>query len=146
MPFLYFFPSHGKACTWRSPLFSRLHQEEGGQGVSEQTEFNHIFPPLATQAHCCFDAPDKENLCVFFFCPRNKASHCQPWETQNIPAGQEFFMDISSAQRRKGEKKAPNYSKFMVIALMRQNPLECKHAQQYTKKQSKKKCLIQAVL
>lgn len=48
-------------------------------------------------------------------------------------------MDISSAQREKGKKT--NYSKFMVIALMRQSPLECKHAQQYTKKQSKKSVL-----
>lgn len=54
-------------------------------------------------------------------------------------------MDISSALREKGKNKT-NYSKFMVIALMRQSPLECKHAQQYTKKQSKKKWFIQAVL
>jgi len=60
---------------------------------------------------------------------------------QNIPAGQELFMDISSAQREKGKKKATNYSEFTVIALMRQSPLECKHAQQYTKKQSKKSVL-----
>lgn len=56
-------------------------------------------------------------------------------------------MDICSAQREKGEKKkATNYSKFTVIALMRQSPLECKHAQQYAQKQSKRKCFIQAVL
>lgn len=54
-------------------------------------------------------------------------------------------MDISSAQREKG-KKSNKYSKFTVIALMRQSPLECKHAQQYAQKQSKRKCFIQAVL
>lgn len=128
-----FLPSCGKACIWKSLPFLCLCQNEGGGAA--RAGIAQLHPPSGSLLFWC--SSWRKSLRIFFVL-RMKLPTASFGRYSTSWLGKSSLW-IFLVLRGRREKKSNKYSKFTVIALMRQSPLECKHAQQYVQKQSKKK-------